>query len=271
MILRITIIVTFIYVFVSIFPCNGWEAKFEYHAFENFEITRKLFNGELKLKENLIQWRNANSFCALELSTMQSTPRMDENGKNKLKSLRDRFSTDRHSIYNKCIQAVLLKKGHDMKTTSDIVTKTYSNYSTHDIVIGAATGFMMLQEAYKLNINMSAEGLISIPLNQANSFTEKRSQGRFTALDFMLIAVYAYKKHWIKNAQIFLDHAEKQFLSENQPNQELENIFYGMFHRMNKLFLEASKKTLEDNEYYILDRELLPYNHKDGKIVCIDA
>ena len=239
--------------------CDGIESNFQYYIFENFEITRHVFNNELRLKENLSQFRRTKnlSIDSMITTTTQSLLllKRDRNvrRKNVLNNTRTRFSIEwyYHNLYKKFLQFKnsFKKKKSKIKMFSGEISKIYSNYSNHDIFIGAANGFLILQEVYDINIEMTTKGVVAVPNEKKSiNMVEGSSHKYFNAEDLMLMATVAFHNKRINNAVNFLEASSKILHYPSQEsfdgNSVLNQTKVHVFSYLSSQILERKKNAL---------------------------
>ena len=242
----------FILVF-SLSSSKAWEAKFEYYIFENFETTRQLFSTETNIIGRLREWRTRIKDCAYKLLNGIPSKKSNEQlkfsvlGKESTRIFK-KFSINHYQQCGRLDNSFENKLNINDKT--NVISRLYSNYSKHDILIGAAGGFLMLQEAYDINLDDAENRLILDPYSKSNTTQEYVSHGHFDAADLMLIASFAFQNRWTVNAQQFISLSKtKHFSKMNFMTREDNSRFSDMLEKINTQISKRSEQMVDGDNH----------------------
>ena len=131
-----------------------------------------------------------------------------------------------------------------------MISRLYSNYSQHDILVGAAGGFLMLQEAYDINLDDATNRLILDPYSKSNTTQEYLSHGHFDAADLMLIASFAFQNRWTLNAQQFISLSKtKHFSNMDLMTKEDSSRFSDMLEKINTQISKRSTQMVDGDNH----------------------
>ena len=249
---------TFFFILVFIISSSkAWEAKFEYHIFENFETTRNLFSTETNIVGRLREWRNRIEDCAYKIwNDYIDIPSKKSNDHLKFSVLGKEntriFKKFHINHYEQCGRSKLIFENKlSINDKTNVISRLFSNYSQHDILIGAAGGFLMLQEAYDINLDDAvANRLILDPYSKSNTTEEYVSHGHFDAADLMLIASFAFQNRWTVNARQFISLSKtKHFSKMNLMTREDNSRFSDMLEKINTQISKRSEQMVDGDNH----------------------
>ena len=276
-ILLLTIVITLTLVSQS----KALDAKFEYYVFENFETTKNIFVNERKIIGYLLQITKPAKQCDTKISVLKllkqykylktRTNLSPIKTSKILSSLKWNHNYEKLTgiIREKCIQLKNQIIKNKVKNVDRKIIDVYSKYATNDVLMGAAKGILMLQEAYDINIEKTVDGLLTIP-DINNSKTEVvKSHGRLSVDDFLLMLVYSYQTGWISKARQFLqpieyllqNEASEDYLKNGQNQRSLHEAFIYI-----KKLLDQKYGNKEDVQTDLTPTELTSYTSSSGTI-----
>ena len=239
---------------VGLSHSKAWEAKFEYYIFENFETTRQLFSTETNIIGSLREWRTRIKDCAYKILNDIPSKKSNEHfmfsvlGKDSTRI----FKKFHMNHYEQCGRSKLIfENKSNIHDKTNVISRLYSNYSQHDILIGAAGGFLMLQEAYDINLDDAVSNrLILDPYSKSNTTQEYVSHGHFDAADLMLIASFAFQNRWTVNARQFISLSKtKHFSKMNFMTREDNSRFSDMLEKINTQISKRSEQMVDGDNH----------------------
>ena len=238
---------------VSLSSSKAWEAKFEYYIFENFETTRQLFSTETNIIGSLREWRTRIKDCAYKI--LNDIPSKKSNQHLKFSVLGKEnariFKKFHMNHYEQCGRSkIIFENKLNIQDKTNVISRLYSNYSHHDILIGAAGGFLMLQEAYDINLDDAANRLILDPYSTSNTTQEYVSHGQFDAADLMLIASFAFQNRWTFNAQQFISLSKTKYFSKMDfTTREDNSRFSDMLEKISTQISKRSEQMVDGDNH----------------------